>query len=211
MLDLNADVMDRIIGSGVFDYLGTVNPASHLKQPSTTSQLVSLAAQTRIRKSRAESLLRRLDGTSSLVRNPRIYCNTQEGDKRANSKQVRSILDAQALETLQASSSTTAELATLARADAKKATQDARTLNTITILGFVYLPASFVATLLGTQYINVQRDEDGGGISITFAREMLIFLVLTVALLLVTVGGWLLWERRHRQAEKALEKTCSKA
>jgi hypothetical protein len=62
--------------------------------------------------------------------------------------QVRSILDAQALDALQASSHTTAELAMLAREDAKKATQDARTLNTITILGFVYLPASFVGVSL---------------------------------------------------------------
>ena len=46
---------------------------------------------------------------------------------------------------LQRSGSTTAELAALAREDAKKATKDARRLNTITLLGFFYLPASFVA------------------------------------------------------------------
>lgn len=59
--------------------------------------------------------------------------------------QVRSILDAQALQTLQESSAISAELAGLAREDSIKATKDARRLNIITILGFLYLPASFVA------------------------------------------------------------------
>jgi hypothetical protein len=92
-------------------------------------------------------LLRRLDGSSVLVSPfiPLLKCQSNK-----NIGQIRSILDAKALETLQTSSRTTAELASLAREDGKKATQDARTLNTITILGFVYLPASFVAVSLST-------------------------------------------------------------
>ncbi len=38
-----------------------------------------------------------------------------------------------------------------------------------------------------------------------FAREMYIFLVLTVVLLAVTAGGWLLWERQHRLADRSKE------
>jgi hypothetical protein len=37
------------------------------------------------------------------------------------------------------------ELMSLAREDSLKAKKDTRTLSTITILGFIYLPASFVA------------------------------------------------------------------
>jgi cytochrome c biogenesis factor len=99
------------------------------------------------------------------------------------------------------SSATTAELAALARRDAQKANRDARTLNAITILGFVYLPASFVATLLGTQYISIHSDADGGHVSVSFAREMWIFVILTVLLLAVTVGSWGVWERRMRRVE----------
>jgi len=62
------------------------------------------------------------------------------------------MLDTLASQALQNSSRTTAELTGLAREDAKvnieiakKSTQDARTLKTITILTLVYLPASFVA------------------------------------------------------------------
>jgi hypothetical protein len=125
---------------------------------------------------------------------------------------------------LQTSSRTTAELATLAREDGKKATEDARTLKTITILGFVYLPASFVAvslsiffelnwctdttfageqTLLGTQYISI-HDDVTGRISVIFAREMWIFAILTVVLLLITGGTWLWWERHNRLADRAV-------
>lgn len=152
--------------------------------------MATLAAQTNTRQSRAENLLRRLDGTATLV---------------------RSILDWKALETLQDSSRTTAELAQLARDDsvvsgrlAQKATQDARTLKTITVLTLVYLPASFVATLLGTQYINVHKDTTSGHISIQFSADMWIFFVLTVILLAATVGGWLFWEWRNRVFDAAV-------
>jgi hypothetical protein len=57
-----------------------------------------------------------------------------------------------ASQALQDSSRTTAELTKLARDDSKmntifarKATQDGRTLKSITILTLIYLPASFVA------------------------------------------------------------------
>jgi cytochrome c biogenesis factor len=76
-------------------------------------------------------------------------------------------------------------------------------LNTITILGFVYLPASFVATLLGTQYISIHTDADGGHVSISFARELWIFVILTVVLLVVTAGSWVVWERHNRRADHA--------
>ncbi len=58
-------------------------------------------------------------------------------------------------------------------------------------------------TLLGTQYITISTNSSG--VSIMFAREMYIFLVLTVVLLAVTAGGWLLWERQHRLADRSKE------
>lgn len=42
-----------------------------------------------------------------------------------------------------------------------------------------------------------------GGISIRFAREMWIFGILTVILLIVTAGFWLGFERRNRLADRA--------
>lgn len=133
--------------------------------------------------------------------------------------QIRSILDAQALFAIQSSSVLTNELATLAREDAQKTTRDARRLNTITVLGLIYLPASFVAvrlfltprppvriqivcgsmlmrdiqTLLGTQYVKVGTS-DSGKVTLIVASEMVIFVVLTIILLAITIGGWLVWE-----------------
>lgn len=112
----------------------------------------------------------------------------------------------------------TNELATLAREDAQKTTKDARRLNTITVLGLIYLPASFVAvravliprfsrdfrlwavyadrgmqTLLGTQYVKVGTS-DSGNVTLIVAGEMVIFVVMTIILLAITIGGWLIWE-----------------
>ncbi|KAH8746477.1 hypothetical protein F5882DRAFT_446318 [Hyaloscypha sp. PMI_1271] len=129
MLELNLGIFESVLASpGLFE---EVEPNQNVpySTKSILSNISTLFAQTKRCKGHSESLLRRLDGSSVLI---------------------RSILDAKALETLQTSSRTTAELASLAREDGKKATQDARTLNTITILGFVYLPASFVAVSLST-------------------------------------------------------------
>lgn len=138
--------------------------------------------------------------------------------------QIRSILDALASQALQASSRTTTELAGLAREDAKinaifakKATLDGRTLKTITILTLIYLPATFVAvsinaetfeskidrvkTLLGTQYIHI--DPIPGQFTISIASEMWVFGILTIALLLMTIGIWLFWEWRNRLIDEA--------
>jgi heme/copper-type cytochrome/quinol oxidase subunit 2 len=84
-------------------------------------------------------------------------------------------------------------------------------LNTITILGFVYLPASFVATLLSTQYISIHTDADGGHVSISFARELWIFVILTVVLLVVTAGSWVVWERHNQLADHAEAERRQKA
>jgi len=59
-------------------------------------------------------------------------------------------------------------------------------------------------TLLGTQYITIHSDNLSGKISLDFAQEMWIFFVLTVILLLITVGTWLLWERHNRLADQAV-------
>jgi hypothetical protein len=64
-------------------------------------------------------------------------------------------------------------------------------------------------TLLGTQYINI-HENDGGKISVTFAREMWIFAILTVILLVVTAGTWRLWERRNRLADRAAVENSGK-
>jgi hypothetical protein len=139
MLDMNLSIFENLLADAdIFTktiktrpqanvYSNNVNDLGGSTLASDNSSLLSiltLAARTKASKCCTENLLRRLDGSFALV---------------------RSILDAQALEALQSSSRTTAELAVLAREDAKKAKRSARTLNTITILGFVYLPASFVA------------------------------------------------------------------
>lgn len=48
--------------------------------------------------------------------------------------------------------------------------------------------------MLGTQYINVGNKKNGN-VTIVVRGEMVIFAVLTVILLLLTIGGWIIWER----------------
>ncbi|OKL58097.1 hypothetical protein UA08_06717 [Talaromyces atroroseus] len=181
MLDLNLSIFENLLTA-----ISHIDPTRD-RPNRVHSSLSSLSSQTKRWKSQTENLLQRLDGSAALV---------------------RSILDSKALATLQTSSALSAELAALARADALTTKKDARTLSIITVLGFLYLPASFVASLLGTQYININHNGDGK-MSITVAPEMVIFAVLTLILLGLTYGGWLIWDQHLQRADRAEEEKDS--
>jgi len=111
----------------------------------------------------------------------------------------------------------------------QKAHQDGRALKTITLLTLVYLPATFVAvsnsqiplsqtqaaheiqTLLSMNYIKFTSQD--GHIVLELANEMWIFTLLTVVLLVLTMGYRKYWEcRQAYKAEKLEEvnrKCCS--
>ena len=96
----------------------------------------------------------------------------------------------------------------------QKSRRDNFTVRTITIMTLVYLPASFASvsqsclayswllliafphqTMLSMGYISVSSGAHG--VSIHFAGEMIIFGVLTVVLLLLTIGTWKVLDQRQ--------------
>ena len=61
-------------------------------------------------------------------------------------------------------------------------------------------------------YVNIGVD-DRWGISVNFAREMFIFLVMTAVLPSATLGTWYYLDKRHKQQEeeRAQKKKVSSA
>ena len=54
--------------------------------------------------------------------------------------------------------------------------------------------------MLSMGYMSVQSSSRG--VSVHFKGEMILFAVLTVVLLLITLGTWKLLDRRYRNLEK---------
>ncbi|KAI5844330.1 hypothetical protein BZA05DRAFT_409775 [Tricharina praecox] len=140
-------------------------------------------SETAVAGQRAEHLMKRIDGASTMF---------------------RTILDFTAMQSARHESESMLVLS-------QKGQRDSRTMKNITLLALVFLPATFVAvrnplpalllsthsscdiqTILSMKYIS---STPGGGLHL--ANEMWIFLILTLLLLGVTLGYWKCWE--HRQ------------
>ncbi|KAF2108837.1 hypothetical protein BDV96DRAFT_692342 [Lophiotrema nucula] len=149
---------------------------------SCAESLVSLLSESTIHVKRADRLLKRLDGTIALT---------------------QKILDFRCLASLQHSSGSMEKLARLTRDDnlmmkelTEKAARDTDAMRWITFLTLIYLPASFVATMMGMNYISVRTVN--GGFSINFAGEFWIFFFLTGVLLVITLITYYIYIRRAR-------------
>lgn len=150
---------------------------------------------------------------------------------------MQDIISFRGLDSLKTSSENSNEMARLADIDSKnmvklttKSQKDASTLKKITWLTSIYLPASFVSVsskrqnstsaktdaakqFLSMGYLNV--NSKSSPVSLNFASEMWIFVVLTVLLLSLTIGGWLCldtsregrwWRKRGCQNQAGGEK-----
>ena len=102
---------------------------------------------------------------------------------------------------------------------AKKASRDTRIVKMLTLLTLVYLPASLVSvgpcpsesklsriltvsslkSVMGMGYVTVESL--GSNLSFHVRGEFWIFMVLTVVLLLVTLGSYYWWLRRGRSVK----------
>jgi len=113
---------------------------------------------------------------------------------------MQNIIDFRGLEALKTSSAMSTELSRLAQKNAEKSQKDARTITTITIFTMIYLPASFVSQFLSMGYIVL---DTSGRVSLKLASGMWIFGIMTLFLLIVTLGSWLWLEMRARRPRKA--------
>jgi len=136
----------------------------------------------RLQSRRVESLLERAKSGSSLMQD---------------------IISFRGLDSLRTSSENSNEMARLADIDSKnmvklttKSQRDASTLKKVTWLTSIYLPASFVSQFLSMGYLTVNTK--ASPVSLNFAAEMWIFVVLTFLFLAVTLGAWVLLDRPRK-------------
>ena len=70
-------------------------------------------------------------------------------------------------------------------------------MKTIAILGIVYLPGTFMATLFSINMFNWGGADRGNTSSLAVSPNIWIYWVITVPLTVVTFLIWLLWSRRE--------------
>ncbi|KAI9040380.1 uncharacterized protein KD926_008337 [Aspergillus affinis] len=81
------------------------------------------------------------------------------------------------------------------------AINDNATVKVVTLVTLIYLPASFVSTLLGMNLFDFDGEKDGGGF--TISRQFWIFVVAAVPLTFLTLASWyLITQRRLRLIRK---------
>jgi len=163
----------------------TIPPANGTQDVDESDFVHSLILESNIQMNRVSSMLKRLDGTIALI---------------------RTTLDFRCLASLQHNSRLVTEMTRLTAQEngmivqlTRKASRDTDILKIITLLTLVYLPASFVASMMSMGYINVESVKK---LSIQIAGEFWVFVVLTIVLLLCTLSPYFWYVRRHRLDER---------
>ncbi|RMJ22397.1 hypothetical protein PHISP_06739 [Aspergillus sp. HF37] len=77
---------------------------------------------------------------------------------------------------------------------------DNATVRVVTLVTLIYLPASFVSTLLGMNLFSFEDPE--GAPNFTISKEFWIFVVLAVPLTLLTLASWYIFTRRRMLRRK---------
>ncbi|OCL02180.1 hypothetical protein AOQ84DRAFT_443530 [Glonium stellatum] len=82
---------------------------------------------------------------------------------------------------------------------AQDTVDDSATVRVITIVTLVYLPASFAASLLGTNLFVFQTME---GSSFQVSGKFWVFFVIAIPLTVLTVGGWFIYTCKRRNPKR---------
>jgi Mg2+ and Co2+ transporter CorA len=177
--------MDRAILENMQSRFSLLPSINDIEEKAEVDSILSLIVEANIQMSRVNSTLQRLNGTIALI---------------------RTILDFRCLASLQHNSRIMRDVTSLTRKEnalmvqlTKKASRDTDILKTITLLTLIYLPASFVSSMMGMNYINV--DTVRNKLSIHLAGEFWVFLLLTAILLTFTLGSYY-WYIRYNRADK---------
>lgn len=72
-------------------------------------------------------------------------------------------------------------------------------MKTISILGVVFLPSTFVATFFSMDMFNWDFTDSGKASSSTVSPKIWIYFVTALPLTIITLLVWLLWSRRETQ------------
>lgn len=83
--------------------------------------------------------------------------------------------------------------------DGKK---DSIAMKTISVLGIVFLPPTFVATLFSINMFDWGVNDDKGSTLLKVSPSMWIYWAISVPLTLVTFAVWLLWARKENEKSR---------
>ena len=75
--------------------------------------------------------------------------------------------------------------------------RDSIAMKTISILGIVFLPGTFVATLFSMDMFDWGSSDSGGVKKLTVSPSIWIYWVIVIPLTLITFLVWALWSRRE--------------
>jgi len=82
----------------------------------------------------------------------------------------------------------------------KDTVDDSATVRVVTVVTLIYLPASFVTSLLGMNLFTFQTSANSG---FQVSKQFWIFLLITIPLTITTVGSWIFAaQRRQRQKNR---------
>ncbi|KAF2792422.1 hypothetical protein K505DRAFT_350626 [Melanomma pulvis-pyrius CBS 109.77] len=87
------------------------------------------------------------------------------------------------------------------RALTTQSIREARTVKAIALVTLIYLPATFVATFLGMNTLEV-KNQSRGRLNVAVDPELWIYLALTIPLTLCTLAAWWGWEWWSRRNQK---------
>lgn len=84
--------------------------------------------------------------------------------------------------------------------------RDSIAMKTIAILGIVFLPGTFVATLFSINMFDWGGADRGKTSSLTVSPSMWIYWAITVPLTIVTFLVWVIWSRRenHKSSKRLM-------
>ncbi|KKK12447.1 hypothetical protein P175DRAFT_0501480 [Aspergillus ochraceoroseus IBT 24754] len=83
------------------------------------------------------------------------------------------------------------------------AMQESASMSTISVVTMLFLPGTFIATILGTNIITGPTRADGnspGDSKLLVSSQWWVLVVLTVSLTILTMGGWYILQRRTRKS-----------
>lgn len=99
------------------------------------------------------------------------------------------------------------EMAHHQRLLALAAKRDSQSMKALSIVGAVFLPATYVASLFSMTFFNFQNDD---GTSPAVTSTLWIYFAITVPLTMLVLGVWFWWDKRREKKftdeEKAIEK-----
>ncbi|KAI0480678.1 hypothetical protein GGR56DRAFT_627105 [Xylariaceae sp. FL0804] len=77
--------------------------------------------------------------------------------------------------------------------------RDSTAMKTLSLLGAIFLPGTFLASVFSMTFFNFNVGDGGSGKGAEVSQELWIYFVITIPLTVVIVGSWWLLERRREK------------